>query len=112
MYIAGMRAKILFQKHIVKADSIGNRLNEWENFYSCWASVKTSGRAANENENAAQTIQQSRLDFTVRYCEKVSEITSTEYRIFFNGRIYDIEAVDVMKFEKKCLKFTAVLVNR
>lgn len=112
MNIAGMRAKILFQRHIVKVDSIGNRLNEWENFYSCWASVKTSGRTAVENEDDVQTVEQKRFDFTVRYCEKVSEITSTEYRIFFNGRIYDIEAVDVMKFEKKCLKFTAVLVNR
>jgi len=115
MNIAGMRARIIFQKSIVKIDEIGNHTNEWANFYSCWAGIKNSGRggrSTSEKHEAAQTLEQKRLDFTVRYCEKISEINSTEYRIYFNEQIYNIEASDIMKFDKKSLNFTAVLVSR
>ena len=49
------------------------------------------------------------LNFTVRYCEKTAQVTPTEYRIFFNGRAYDIERVDIMALHKRSLKFMAVL---
>lgn len=108
MIISAMRKRIIFQRHIVKADSIGNHINSWDNFYSCWASSKV--KSASETEDAAQTLEQSKLIFTVRYCPKAAEITSTEYRIIFEGRIYGIETVDTTY--KDSVKFTAVLERR
>lgn len=113
MNIAAMNERITFQKHIVEADNIGNRINAWADYFSCWASVSTASRLnANEKNEAAQTLEQDRLDFTVRWCSQTAEITSTEYRIIFRERIYNIEHVDIMKSKKQSLKFSAYLVRR
>lgn len=110
MNVASMNERITFQKHIVEADDIGNRINTWADYFSCWAAVFTSKLNVNEKEEAAQTLAQERLDFTVRYCSQTAEITSTEYRIIFRERIYNIDRVDSVK--KQSLKFGASLVRR
>ena len=112
MNIAAMNVRIMFQKHYVVIDEIGNHINSWKNCYACWATVKSSSRVSQETEEAAQTVEQNKVEFTVRYCAKTAEINSTEYRIFFTGRIYDIDSVDIMALRKKSLKFTAHLVSR
>ncbi|MBQ2617571.1 MAG: phage head closure protein [Synergistaceae bacterium] len=110
MNIAAMNVRIMFQKHYTETDEIGNHINSWKNCYACWATVKSSSRVSQETEEAAQTIEQSKVEFTVRYCVKTAEINSTEYRIIFDGRIYDIDSVDIMAFRRKSLKFTAHLI--
>ena len=112
MNVASMNERITFQKHIVEADEIGNRINTWADYFSCWAAVANSKLNVNEKEEAAQTLEQERLDFTVRYCPQTSVITSTEYRIIFREHIYNIDHVDNMKFKKQSLKFSANLVRR
>ena len=112
MNIAAMNERITFQKNIVEIDDIGNRINTWEDYFSCWASVSSSKLNVNEKNEAAQTLEQARLDFTVRWCSQTAEITSTEYRIIFRERIYNIDHVDIGKFKKQSLKFSAYLVRR
>ena len=112
MNIASMSERITFQKHIVNTDDIGNRINTWSDYFSCWASVNASKLNVSEKNEAAQTLEQERLDFTVRYCSQLSEITSSEYRIIFRERIYNINRVDKGNFKKEMLKFSAYLVRR
>ncbi len=112
MNIAGMNERITFQRHIVETDEIGNRINTWDDYFSCWASVSSSKLNASEKNEAAQTLEQDRLDFTVRWCSQTSEITSTEYRIIFRERIYNIDHTDIMKSKKQSLKFSGYLVRR
>ena len=107
-----MNERITFQRQDVTVDEIGNHINKWSDYYSCWAAVSSSKISTKEKEEAAQTLEQERLDFTVRDCPQASIITSTEYRIIFKGRIYGIDKTDSMDFKKKTLKFSASLVRR
>ena len=105
--------RVKFQKQIVSVDEVGNRINTWSDYISCWASVKSaSGEKAGEKEDAAQTLEQDRLDFTVRYSSQTSEIRSSEYRIIFKERIYNIDHVDIGESKKQALKFSGYLVRR
>ena len=111
MNVASMNERITFQRQAVSVDEIGNRINTWSDYFSCWAAVSSASRVnASEKDEAAQTLEQNRLNFTVRRCSQTSVITSTEYRIIFRERIYNISNVDSVK--KQSLKFTANLVRR
>ena len=44
------------------------------------------------------------MDFTIRYCGKAKEITSTGYRILMDGDHYDIVAVDHQNYKRRSLK--------
>lgn len=48
MEIARLNVRITFQKNEVVADTIGNRKNEWGDYYSCHATVggENTGMAA------------------------------------------------------------------
>ena len=69
-------------------------------------------KTATETDDAAHISEQDRLNFTVRYCAETQVITSSGYRIMFNGKIYNIDSIDCMNYKKKSLKFTAHLVER
>ena len=107
-----LNQRITFQRQVVTVDDIGNRLNAWSDYFTCWASVSTSKLSTTEKNEAAQTLEQERLDFTVRYCSQTNEVRSTEYRIIFKERIYNIDCVDNADFKKQMLKFSAYLEGR
>ena len=43
MEIALLNVKVTFQKNSVVSDSIGNRKNVWEDYYTCHATVSGEG---------------------------------------------------------------------
>ena len=45
MEIDLLNVKVTFQKNSVVSDSIGNRKNVWEDYYTCHATVSGEGRA-------------------------------------------------------------------
>ena len=63
-------------------------------------------------EGNGQTLDESDLSFTVRYCKKTVDINVTGYRVMFRNEIYDIVAVDYMNFKKKCIKIRCRKVRR
>lgn len=79
-----------------------NRKNMWEDFYSCYATV--SNESPTEITAAGTVTDNSKIDFTVRWCNILSEITSDGYRVIFGSVIYDIIGIDHMNFKKKMLK--------
>ena len=107
-----LNQRIIFQRQTSSVDEIGNRLNTWSDYYTCWSAVSTSRLNTTEKTEAAQTLEQERLDFVVRYCPQTSEVNSTEYRIIFKGQIYNIVYLDKTDFQKQMLKFSALLVRR
>ena len=107
-----LNQRITFQRQTSSADDIGNRINTYSDYYTCWAAVSTSKLSTTETNETAQTLEQERLDFTVRYCSQTSEVRSMEYRIIFKERIYDIESVDNLDFARQMLKFSTKLVRR
>lgn len=85
MEIALLNVKVTFQKNSVVSDTIGNRKNVWEDYYTCHATV--SGEGGQEKAAAG-------------------------FRILFGGEIYNISAVDHMNYKKKALKFRCEKARR
>ena len=102
MKVALLNRIITVQRHTAVKDEIGNHLNTWTAFYTCHATV--SGETDTEAEEAGTTVDDTRADFTLRWCAASSVITPTEYRVVMDGQIYDILSVDHMNFKHKSVK--------
>lgn len=110
MKVSLLNEKILFQKNTVVSDTIGNRKNEWEDYYSCFATI--GGEGGKENAEAGQTVDGASITVTVRFCSQLVDIVSTGFRILFRGEIYNILSVDHMNYKKKSLKFRCEKARR
>lgn len=110
MKVSLLNEKIMIQKSVVQSDSIGNRKNAWEDYYSCFATV--GGESGNEKAEAGQIVDGASITFTVRYCNQLVGIMSTGFRILFRGEIYNILSVDHMNWKKKSLKFRCEKARR
>lgn len=105
MNIGMLRTRITIEKNETIIDRYANHHSEWTPHFSCWATVSTSGQTMEEKEVAAHTVDQERLDVTVRYSSETACVNSKEYRIRINEQIYDIINVNDMGFKKECRKF-------
>lgn len=73
MDIELLNVRIFISKNTVVTDSIGNRRNEWQPFYTCYATV--SGEAGKEQTDAGMVVDDSSIDFTIRWCKKQQRLT-------------------------------------
>jgi len=110
MNIAGMRVRITIQKNETKVDSVGNHTSGWTDYFTCWATA--SNQTGTEDDAAGHTVEEDRMDFTVRYSSETAAVTSKGYRILLLGRIYNIDHVDDMGFRHNSRKFHASLSER
>ena len=110
MNIALMNVHIEVQKNIVTTDKYGNHKNTWEPYLSCYATA--SGETPKEETDTGLTVDDSKVDFTIRYCRATSAITSTGYRVIFGGETYDILGVNHMNFKNKGIKLLCQKVRR
>ena len=107
MNIAGLNVRIMIQKNVTVTDRIGNHKSVWTDYFSCWATA--SDQSGDESEEASQTREADRMDFTVRYCSETAAVTAKGYRILLGDRIYNIIHVDDMGFRKNSRKFQTKL---
>lgn len=110
MNIELLNVRIYIQENEIISDSIGNRKNAWKDYYTCYATV--SCEAGKEETDAGIIVNNSKIDFTIRWCKKTSLLDSTHYRVEFNNELYDINAVDHMNFKRKCIKLSCQKVRR
>lgn len=110
MNIELMNVRIFISKNDVVVDAIGNHKNVWSEYYTCYATV--SAEAGKEETDAGLVVDDSKVDFTIRWCKKAAAITSTEYRVQFNGQLYDILAVNHMNYKRKSIKLCCQKVRR
>lgn len=106
MNIAGLRAKVTFQRNELTTDEYGNHRNTWTDFFTCWATV--GSQRGSESDGEVITPTES-LVFTCRWCSELDSVTSTAYRIVCDGRVYDIVYVNPMGFRHNSIKFTCSL---
>jgi SPP1 family predicted phage head-tail adaptor len=111
MNIAGLRVRITIRQNSTKTDEVGNHVSKWQDIFSCWASVSSSGKADEEDEAAGATRERSRVDFTVRWSSETAAIRPKEHRIVLGGRVYNIIGVDEMGFRHKSRKLHAELTE-
>ena len=63
-----MNEKVTFQKNTVVTDAIGNHKNDWEDFYTCHATIGGEGKASSkEKEEAGTIVEDVGMTVTVRY---------------------------------------------
>lgn len=110
MDIARMNVRITIQKNETQTDKYGNHSSVWTDYFTCWATCMN--QTGSESDDAGQTLEDDKMDFTVRYSSETAAVTSTKYRIMLNDRIYNIDHVDDMAFKHHSLKFHATLVRR
>ena len=110
MKISAMNVKIIFQENCTIIDKIGNHINEWRDYYTCHATV--TGESGTEDFTAGEIVENIDIAFTVRYCKKVSAITSTNFRIVFNNELYDIVLIDHFSYKNQAVKFKCQKVRR
>lgn len=110
MDIGLLNTRITIQKNTVVSDSIGNRTNQWSDYYSCFATV--GGEGGSETSVAGQKVDDSDISFSIRYCLKASVVNNTEYRVVFQGEIYNILFVDHMNYKKKSMKLKCQKARR
>lgn len=103
MRISRLSEKITIQKNETVVDQYGNHLNTWTDYYSCHAYASTY--KADEKEDQI-TDQEEKIVFSVRYCIKLRDMTSTKYRVVFNGTVYNIRSIDQMNFNRKEVRLT------
>ena len=112
MDIAGLRVRITFQKNETVTDGYGNHTSSWTDYFSCWATAVSSGKSAEETHNARTTQEADRLDITVRWSSEIAAVTSKQYRILLDGRIFNILNIDDMGFRHNSRKFHTELMER
>lgn len=110
MKIELLNVRIFISKNSVTVDAIGNHKNTWSEYYTCYATV--SAEAGKEQTDTGLIVDDSKIDFTIRWCEKASAITSTGYRVQFNGELYDIVGVNHMNYKRKSIKLSCQKVRR
>lgn len=110
MNVALLNVRITVQKNEVVVDSIGNHKNTWSDWYSCYATV--SAESPNEDTDAGVIVDNSKMDFTIRWCRNAAEITSDNYRVVYNGSTYNVLGIDRMNFKKKSIKLKCQKVRR
>lgn len=72
MDIGLLNVRITILKNAVTTDAIGNHKNEWVPFYTCYATV--SGEAGKEETDAGTIVDDSKIDFTIRWCKKAQHL--------------------------------------
>lgn len=110
MEVALLNRRIMVQKNTVIVDAIGNHSSKWEDFYSCYATI--SGESPNESTSAGTVVDNTKMDFTVRWCRIISEITADGYRVVYNDEIYNILGIDHRNFKKKSVKLKCQKARR
>ena len=110
MNISGLRVRITIQKNETVTDKWGTHKSAWTDYFTCWATP--SAQTGAEGEEAAHTVEEDRLDFTVRWSSETAAVTAKGFRILLGDRIYNIVHVDDMGFRKNSRKFHAELTER
>lgn len=110
MDIAAMNVRVTLQKNEVTTDKYGNHKNTWTDYFSCYATI--SGETGQEQAIVGETVENTDMNVTVRYCKETAAVTSTKYRLVFMDEIYDILAVDHLNFKRHGLKFRCRKVRR
>lgn len=99
--IGDLRHRITFQKIVTAVNPNGFEVRAWENITTVWA--KASNIHGREFYAAAAVQAENTVEFTVRYLTGID----TSMRILFNGKQYNITAIDNIKYKNRYVEIKA-----
>lgn len=111
MEIAALNQKITIQKNEVLVDAVGNHVNGWNDYFTCYATISGED-GSSESEAAGQISENSKCSFTVRWCSELSQLNSTQYRVVFCGNFYNITGVNHQGYKKHSIKIACQKCRR
>ena len=109
MRIGNLRHRITLQKRTISTNANGLELDAWEDLYTCWASV--NGLSGNELWAAKAIQAENTVTFTLRHCKKLSELSSTGFRIVFQNAIYNITHIDFVRYQHQQIKIKGTTIS-
>ena len=103
--IGDLRHRVTLQRKTTTVSECGFETVTWEDVATLWAAVTNlHGR---EYYAAAAVQAEKTVKFTIRYLPGLD----TTMRIFFRGKIYNISAIDNIKYQNRYLKIKAQEVD-
>ena len=110
MEIGSMRRRLVIQKHETVVDRIGNHTSTWVDYHRCFCYANLS--SGDEYGVSPETISQGSITFIIRWCRKLTDLNSKEYRIRFAGESYNITSVDDVRFRHEKFQIVAERIPR
>ncbi|CAH0435503.1 Putative phage head-tail adaptor [Clostridium neonatale] len=105
MMIGDLKHRITFQILVTTNNKNGFEEEIWKEYKTVWASASNlSGR---EYYQAAAIHAEKTVKFMIRYINDIDE----SMRILFNQSLYDITAIDNVKYENKYIEIKALEVE-
>ena len=101
MEIGDLRHRITLQNLTTSISENGFELEVWEDYKTIWAAV--SNLHGREYYAAAAVQAENTVKFTIRYLPGLD----TAMRISFREKIYDIKAIDNIKYRNRFLEIKA-----
>ncbi|MDF2672413.1 MAG: phage head-tail adaptor [Clostridiales bacterium] len=105
MAASELRHRITFQNFTTVVNENGFEVEDWEDYKTVWASV--SNLTGREYYEASAVQAEETVKFTIRY---LSSIT-TDMRILFKGKQYNIISIDNIKYGNKYIEIKAMEVD-
>lgn len=100
-----LRHRITLQRRIAGVDAEGFAVETWTDVATVWAAVENLyGR---EYWQAAAVQAENTVKFTIRYRPDVDQTM----RIIFRGQVYEITAIDNIKYRNEYIEIKAVARN-
>lgn len=107
--IGKLDKRITIQKYTTIQNENGFDIEDWIDYKTIWASVNNLW--GKEFYAAKAVNMENTVEFICRYSRDLANISTKEYRIFWNNRAFDITFVGNMQYMNKWLKFKAVEVK-
>ena len=101
--IARKNVRITFQHNEVYSDKYKNRLQQWTDYFSCSAYANTY---VSQESGEEVTSEEKSVKFECRWCPELAAVSSTGYRILFEGEYYNILSVDPVNYQRDEIHFT------
>lgn len=103
MEIGKLNQRITILEQSTRVDNIGNHKAQWDEAFSCWASVSVKNSVENSDNSTTKEVQ------TLQFMTMTMGISSTANRISFRGVIYDITGISPNFEYCDYLKITATV---
>lgn len=101
MEIGELKHRITLQKPVTIVNPNGFEVETWEDYKTLWAAA--SNLHGREYYAAAAVQAENTVKFTIRYIKGID----TTMRISFQGKQYNITAIDNIKYQNRYLEIKA-----
>ena len=109
--VRALNKRITIQKRTLIKDSAGNEIEQWQDYYTCYAGT-LDAKTDVETDNAEQQNKQ-KVTFIMRDCEKLYDVmfNTKRYRVVFKDYRFRILTADNFGYTNDKFKISAVIDN-